>query len=309
MKTSVIPDIPGPDPRPRPPQKPLPALSCDAHAHIFGPPDVYPYHPDRSYTPHDALRQDYIHLLHTLGFGRCVLVQPSVYGTDNRLMCDALSLASTDPAGIEWRGVAVLDDAVADAELERLHALGVRAVRLNMQHNGGIDFATASKVARRIAPLGWHMQFLVDITRFDNLASRLAALPTDSVIDHMGHFPAVAGPKHPAFIELLSLMQEGRTWVKLSGPNRTSALDGSPYTDTQALAEELLDHMPKRLVFGTDWPHVQLPTSMPNDGDLVDELYRWLGHDDELAHGVLVDNPARLYSFDGDFPGRHASST
>src|SRR5690606_38926132 len=132
---------------------------------------------------------DYVRLLRTLGFGRCVLVQPSVYGTDNRLMCDALSLAASDPGGIEWRGVAVLDDSVADAELERMHGLGVRGVPLNMQHNGGIDFATASKVARRIAPLGWHMQFLVDITRFENLASRLAGLPTDSVIDHMGHFP------------------------------------------------------------------------------------------------------------------------
>lgn len=294
---SATPDIPGPDSAPRQPRNALPPLSCDTHAHLFGPDTRFPYGLNRSYTPPDALRQDYVNLLHTLGFQRAVLVQPSVYGIDNRLMCDVLSTPAHGAEAIEWRGIAVLDTSVTDVELERLDKLGVRGVRLNMLFRGGIDFATASILAGRIAPLGWHLQFLVDISRFEGLASRLATLPVDSVIDHMGHFPAALGPTLPAFRDLLALLKEGRTWVKVTGPNRISASDSSPFNDAEAIARKLVDSAPERLVFGTDWPHVQIPTSIPNDGDLVDEFFRWIDNDQKLAHQILVDNPAQLYSF------------
>src|SRR5690606_10286360 len=150
--------------------------------------------------------------------------------------------------------------------------IGVRGIRLNMLFRGGIDFAAVQSLASRIAPLGWHLQFLIDITQFEDLAPRISALPVDSVIDHMGHFRSNLGPRHPAFASLLSLMDEGRTWVKVTGPNRISEHSSAPYVDAQALAQALMQARPDRLVFGTDWPHVQIPTPIPDDGSLVDEL-------------------------------------
>lgn len=294
------PDITPPLVNPSKPQHRLPPASCDSHAHIFGPQASYPYATTRSYTPHDASLEDYTRLLHHLGFERAVLVQPSVYGTDNRLMMDALQSVQGDDAdlGIGWRGVAVLDDSVTDAELEHMHSLGVRGIRLNLLYQGAdVGYAQAARLAQRIAPLGWHVQFLVNITTFEDFAGRLARLPVDSVIDHFGHFPAGKGVDVPEFIELKALMRDGRSWVKLSGPNRITSHDTAPFSDVQPLAEDLLEHAPNRLVFGTDWPHVQMRTSMPDDGVLVDELYRWTGNDAALIHQVLVDNPARLYGF------------
>jgi predicted TIM-barrel fold metal-dependent hydrolase len=297
MTLIPTPDIPGPVTLPRKPAHQLPPHSCDTHAHIFGPADRYPYNPVRSYTPPDASLQNYVRLLHRLGFERAVLIQPSVYGTDNRLLADALARSMTEADGIALRGVAVLDENVSDAELERLHSAGVRGARLNLLYKGGVDFASVSKLAQRIAQLDWHLQFLIDLTKFDDLAARLSRLPVESVIDHMGHFPATLGPRQPAFEALMALMREGRTWVKLSGPNRLSANDSAPFPDAQVLARALIGHMPERLVFGTDWPHVALTTTMPDDGDLVDEFFRWIDNDARLAQQILVDNPARLYSF------------
>ena len=291
------PDIPGPKPLSNLPEAVLPAKSCDTHAHLFGPAARYPYHSDRSYTPPDVSRQDYVRLLRTLGFQRAVLVQPSVYGTDNRLLCDTLELAKTKPWGIEWRGIAVTDADIAESELEAMHQLGIRGIRLNMLFRGGIDFATIQGLANRIAPLGWHLQFLIDITQFKDLVSRISALPVDSVIDHMGHFRSDQGPRDPAFTSLLSLLRDGRTWVKITGPNRISSQKMAPYADAQALAQALMHARPDRLVFGTDWPHVQIPTQIPDDGSLVDELYRWAEHDEQLIQSILVGNPEKLYSF------------
>lgn len=291
------PDIPGPLPFPRKPSHVLPRGSCDAHAHIFGPADRYPYNRDRSYTPPDASRADYMSLLRTLGFERAVLIQPSVYGTDNRLLSDALAESIGRAGAIALRGIAVLDENATDEELERLHEVGVRGARLNMLYKGGVEFENVSRLAQRIAPLGWHLQFLIDITQFRDFATRLSNLPVDSVIDHIGHFSAALGAELPAFRELKALMLEGRTWVKLSGPNRISSEKSVPFTDAESLARALISHMPTRLVFGTDWPHVALTSPMPDDGDLVDEFFRWIDDDAGLAQQILVDNPARLYSF------------
>ncbi len=295
---NTAPDIAGPVPHPNKPAHALPPLSCDAHAHVFGPQERYPYSVQRDYTPHDASRQDYARLLHTLGFQRAVLVQPSVYGTDNRLLADALTQSRDDSLGIEWRGVAVLHDSVSDAELEQLDKLGVRGARLNLLNSGAaLSFDNVSRLAHRLEPLGWHLQFLIDISEFEHFRQRMADLPVVSVIDHMGHFPARMGPQSTAFQDLLALMREGRTWVKLSGPNRFSSHDVAPFPDSQVLARALIEHAPQNLVFGTDWPHVRLPTSMPDDGDLIDEFYRWIDNDPQLAQRILVDNPARLYAF------------
>lgn len=293
-----IPDIPGPVEHPARPGLRLPAGSCDTHAHIFGPAEDYPYSPTREYTPPDASLQRYAGLLHHLGFERAVLVQPSVYGTDNRRLLDALRDVAHDSLGIRWRGIAVTSTTVADDTLQAWHALGVRGLRLNLIFQGAeVDFSQARELASRIAPLGWHLQFLIDISRFGDFARQLSELPVPAVIDHMGHFDAQLGTGHPAFRDLIALLKEGRCWVKLSGPNRTSALDRVPFDDVQPIARELLTAAPERMVFGTDWPHVRLRTSMPDDGALVDELGRWTNGDATLLKQVLVDNPAELYGF------------
>lgn len=294
--TWQAPACPAYDPYPRSPDRALPADACDTHFHLFGPLKRYPYKPERSYTPPEAPEAAYRHLLRTLGFQRAVFVQPSVYGTDNARMM-ALLEDSAEGDHIDWRGVAVLDSRVSDAELERLHAAGVRGVRLNLLFRGGVDFATVSAVASRIAPLGWHVQFLMDVSEFPQLRRRLAALPVPSVVDHMGHLPVAKGVGAPGFRDLLALVREGRTWVKLSGPYRMTALARPPYTDVDPFAAALLAANPDRMLFGTDWPHPDIKVPMPNDTDLMADFFRWIEHDEGLLERVMVDNPARLYGF------------
>ncbi|MFA5665040.1 amidohydrolase family protein [Castellaniella sp.] len=295
-----LPDIPGPMDEPSRPRLRLPAGSCDAHAHIFGPAGRFPYSRTRDYTPHDVSRVRYASLLHHLGFQRAVLVQPSVYGTDNRCMLTALAAANEDPLGITWRGIAVADHSVTDEELLTWHTLGVRGLRLNLLFRGAdVDFEQISDLADRISHLGWHLQILMDISSVEHFADTLAELPVDVVFDHMGHFGAWLGVEHPSFRELLALMQEGRCWVKLSGPKRISAYPMPPFVDVVPIAYHLLAVAPNRVVFGTDWPHVRVGQFVPDDGMLVDELRRWVDDDDELWHQVLVDNPAELYGFGG----------
>lgn len=287
----MIPVCAGPDPAPRAPRFAVPPLACDTHAHVFGPAARYPYTPNRSYTPPDATFAQYRALLSTLGVERGVLVQPSVYGTDNRLLADTLR-----NAGPNFRGIAVLDATASDAELEALNALGVRGLRCNLLFRGGVAFADVEALARRVAPLGWHLQFLLDVSQFEHLEKRLSALPVDSVIDHMGHLPAAEGPKHPGFRALLSLLRQGRTWVKLSGSYRVTGQAAPPYGDVAPLARALIEAAPDRCVWATDWPHPQIPVAMPNDGDLMDQLADW-APDAETRRAILVDNPARLYGF------------
>ncbi|MGH8600627.1 MAG: amidohydrolase family protein, partial [Burkholderiales bacterium] len=272
-----------------------PPGACDTHAHLFGPTSRFPYQRERSYTPPDATEDAYRHMLRTLGFSRAVLVQPSVYGTDNRRMLETLSARRPDD-DIQWRGVAVVDRDVTDAELERLHAVGVRGIRMNLLFPGGIDFAAMEQLGGRIADLGWHAQLFVDVSRFDRLAERVSRLRVDAVVDHMGYMATSKGLKDPGFQDLLALLRDGRTWVKLSGPNRITALDRSPYTDVDPFLTALLEARSDRCVFGTDWPHVQLSTPMPNDGSLVDEFLRLVTSPAD-RQAILVDNPARLYGF------------
>ncbi|MDN5515265.1 amidohydrolase family protein [Ectopseudomonas composti] len=289
------PTIPGADPMPRAPREALPAGACDSHAHLFGPQEHYPYQHIRSYTPPEASEASYRRLLHTLGFQRAVLVQPSVYGTDNRLMLDTLARQRPDDA-IEWRGVAVVNAAITDAELQHMDRLGVRGVRVNLVFPGGVEFSDIEALSRRIAELGWHVQFLLDVSRFEDLAGKLGRLPTPVVIDHMGHLPAHKGTTEPGFAALLKMLDNGKAWVKLTGPNRISAHQRAPYQDVDPLFLALVEANSEHCIFGTDWPHVQLPTPIPNDGELVDELLRLLPSA-ALRQRILVDNPARLYGF------------
>ena len=284
------------DPAPRKPRLTMPPRSCDAHAHVCGPQSRYAYYAERIYTPPDALVSEYRHMLATLGVERAVLVQPSVYGTDNSAMLDAL-----EAAGAQFRGVAVVDENVAQAELERMHEAGVRGVRVNIvdvkdRKAGTLPLASLTRLAARVQPLGWHMEFLMHVDEFPDLDRMLADFPVDTVYGHLGYMKTDKGVATPGFQALLRMMKAGRAWVKLTGPYRISG-EALPHADTNAYAHALIDAAPERVVWGTDWPHVMVKTPMPNDGDLADLLSAWVP-DAKVRERVLVHNPARLYRFD-----------
>lgn len=283
---------PAPDPVPRRPRHRLPAGATDCHAHVIGPAAAFPFVEDRSYTPPDALLPAYLHVLETLGFGRSVLVQPSMHGDDNTVMLRAMAEAR----GVEFRAVAVVSPDIADAELEQLHDAGVRGVRINLVYDGGgVGLDAASRIAERIAGMGWHIQFLADISRIGAGLTALERLPVPIVFDHLGHLPASAGTGDPGFSALAEMVKRGKTWVKLSGAYRVAEHD-FPYPDARPFCEALLAASPARLVWGTDWPHTVCRHPMPNDGDLLDLFCDWVGSANLLKR-ILVDNPAELYGF------------
>ncbi|AEC21783.1 dicarboxylic acid hydrolase [Pusillimonas sp. T7-7] len=266
------------------------ANACDTHAHVIASDTAtYPLTPLRSYTPAPAPEEAYLHMLDATGMTRGVLVQVSVYGTDNRYMT---SILKRHPDRL--RGVAVVAPTVSDQELEKLHQAGVRGVRLNVLFGGGVGFDAMETLAKRIAQLGWHMQLLLDARELPTLLPRLTALSCPIVIDHMGHMPASLGVDHDGFQALLSLVRNHQTWVKLSGAYRLST-DFDQFSDVDIFAQTLIDTAADRMLWGSDWPHVDLK-DMPNTGRLLQQLARW-APDPTVRDGILVNNPARLYDF------------
>jgi 2-pyrone-4,6-dicarboxylate lactonase len=282
--------IPGPDPNPRRPRGLFPALACDCHAHVFGPQDNFPYVPNAAFIPPDASPQEYVRVLRTIGCQRGVLVQPSVYGTDHRCMLAAMAADTS-----MFRGVAVVDENVGENELRALHRAGVRGVRINVaSKTAALRVDQAPRIAARIKPLGWHLQFFVHIEQSASFGELLAKLPVPCVLDHFGHVDASDGVQSAGFQVLLGLARLEHVWFKLTGPYRIST-QGPLYPDVTPLAQALVAAAPDRCVWGTDWPHPNT-MYMPNDGDLADALSEWLP-DAATRQKVLVDNPAHLYNF------------
>lgn len=287
-------DLPPPCAPPRLPVKApsfkLPVGSCDTHAHVIcGDFERYPLVADRSYTPAPAPEEVYLDVLRAMGMQRGVLVQPSVYGTDNRYM---LEVMQRHPE--QLRGVVVVDEHISDEELEHMHALGVRGVRINVLFRGGVNLDLMEHLASRVADLGWHMQFLIDVRFLSEFEARIVKLPCPVVIDHLGHFPAHLGVKEPGFERLRRNVADHGWWVKLSGAYRLS--DRHPdYADTDALARALLEVAPERMLWGSDWPHVAL-NSTPDTHSLLDRLPLWVPCERQRQN-ILVDNPATLYDF------------
>ena len=289
------PECAGPDFNPRSSKRGLPRRACDTHAHIMGPKARYEYSPARIYTPPDCLLNDYLHMLDTLGVERAVLVQPSVYGTDNTVMLEAMKTANG-----RLRGVAVVADDISEAELKQLDTAGVRGVRVNIvdvkdRKPGTLPMAALKKLAQRIAPMGWHMEFLMHADEFPDLDRQFADFPVDIVLGHLGYLTIGKAPEDPGFQALLRLMKSGKAWVKLTGPYRVTAAP-LPYPDTLPFAKALLEANLERVIWGTDWPHVMLKGTMPNDGALADVLFDWIP-DPTLRQQVLVRNAEKLYGF------------
>ena len=281
----------------------LPPGSVDAHCHVFGPGAMFPYAPERKYTPCDASKAQLFALREHLGFARSVIVQATCHGADNRAMVDACN-ASNGMA----RGVATVKRGVSDKELADMHSAGVRGVRFNFVKRL-VDFTPKDElleIASRIAPLGWHVVIYVEAVDLPELWSFVTTLPTTIVVDHMGR-PDVSKPmKGPEFELFVKFMREhGNVWSKVSCPERMSvtgpkALNGEPglehgtYRDVVPFAKRIVDTFPDRVLWGTDWPHPNLKDHMPDDGLLVDFIPH-IATTPALQRKLLVDNPMRLY--------------
>jgi predicted TIM-barrel fold metal-dependent hydrolase len=268
-----------------------PPGATDCHMHIFGPHARYPLSPGRGYTPPEAGIALYRDMLSTIGLERTVVVQPSVYGTDNAVTLDAVEALGRDRA----RAVLVVDEAFDLPGLRAMAARGACGVRFNAVSGNGTPLAQLEALADRLAQLGWHLQLYAHPAEMLALEPVLARLPCPLVIDHMGGVKAAeGGTEDPGFRALLRLL-EGGAWAKLCG-YRASA--GAPYADVAGMARAMIAAAPDRCVWGTDWPHPSLhsPEEVPDDGVLLDALGAWAPRDDQ-RQAILVDNPARLYGF------------
>jgi predicted TIM-barrel fold metal-dependent hydrolase len=296
-QTVFAPLCQAPDPELRSPKIQFPAGAVDCHAHVCGPASQFPYAQERIYTPPDATLESYQALLKMLRVDRAVLVQPSVYGTDNRAMLAALKTHPT-----QLRGVAVIPNDVNefdDLELEQLHRSGVRGIRCNIvdvaDPSAGLPIQTLKDLANRIKPFGWHLELLMHVNEYPNLAKVFEDFPVDLVFGHFGYSHAKHGIKNEGFQGLLELLKNEQAWVKMTGPYRIC--DGDlPYTDMRPFNDAVIKANPHRLVWGTDWPHVMVKKQMPHDADLCDLLGSLVG-DEHLRKSILVDNPCILYDF------------
>jgi predicted TIM-barrel fold metal-dependent hydrolase len=278
------------DRNPRPVGFRAPPGSCDTHFHVFEHSPRYPFSPARAYTPAVATNEAYRHMLHALGLERAVLVHPTTYGTDNSLLLDVLRDHRN------YRGIAVVDFGVTDAQLEQLDRAGVRGIRITAVSAGGVPLAQLDALCARIAPLGWHAQLFVRAEMMLELAPRLPELPVPVVLDHFGGLTAAHAGSSRELDTLLGLLGSGRIWVKLSAVYRAS-LEGPPYRDMLPIARAIIDKAPDRLLWGSDWPHPNLRGKpMPNDGDLLGLLAAW-APEELLRRRILADNPAVLYGF------------
>ncbi len=273
----------------RPPKQKALNLTCDCHFHIFGPYDRFPLDAGRTYTPPPALVEQYLAMADTVGIGRMVVVQASVYGTQNEVTLDAVQQFGLHRA----RAVAVIDDSFDDAALRRMHERGVRGVRFNMVSGNGTPEAQLDALARRLAPLGWHIQIYAEGDKLAEIAPRLAQLPVELVIDHSGGVKAALGTAHRQFQALLCLLDSGRAWIKVCSYRASSA--GAPWSDVAPNVKALVAAAPERCVWGTDWPHPSM-NPVPEAGLLFDQFVEWVP-DAATRQRILVDNPAKLYGF------------
>ncbi|MFC4313198.1 amidohydrolase family protein [Steroidobacter flavus] len=279
-------------PSPSKPTFRAPPGAVDAHCHVFGPGDVFPYAPERKYTPCDAPKEKLWELRDYLGFERNVIVQATCHGADNRALVDALK-ASNNRA----RGVATVKQDVTDAELQALDAAGVRGVRFNFVKRlvDTTPREVLHSIAERIKPLGWHIVIYFEAAELHELYDFFTSLPTTVVVDHMGRpdvTKPVDGPEFELFVRLMR--ENANFWSKVSCPERLSKTGPDAYDDVVPFARRIVETFPDRVLWGTDWPHPNMKSHMPDDGKLVDFIPR-IARTAELQRKLLVDNPMTLY--------------
>ncbi len=270
-----------------------PPNATDCHHHIYS--SRFRIDPKSTLRPGDASVSDYKLLQKRIGTSRNVVVQPSTYGVFNDGLVESLR-----EFGPTARGVAVVNDGVTDDELKRLDREGVRGVRFNLATPGGATtLEMLEPVAKRVAPLGWHVQFNMSADMTVAAKDVLYRLPCPMVFDHLAHLPEPAGISHPAFAVVVDLLQKGKAWLKLSGAYADTKVGPPTYADSTAVAKAYVKAAPDRLVWGSDWPHPTeqgKPASLPDDAVLFDLLAEW-APDEAVRNRILVDNPAKLYGF------------
>ena len=269
-----------------------PPNATDCHHHIYS--SRFRIDPNSTLRPGDASVADYRLLQKRIGTSRNVIVQPSTYGVYNDGLIEALG-----ECGPTARGVAVVNTSVTDEELKRLDVARVRGVRFNLATPGGATtMEMLEPIAKRIAPMGWHVQF--NMSADATLAAKdvLNRLPCQIVFDHLAHMPQPAGTGHPAFAVVVDLLQKGKAWVKLSGAYADTKIGPPTYADTIPVAQAYVKAAPERCVWGSDWPHPseQSKPTLPDDAVLFDLLAQW-APDEAVRNRILVDNPAKLYGF------------
>jgi 2-pyrone-4,6-dicarboxylate lactonase len=267
-----------------------PPGAVDAHCHVFGPMAQFPFSAAAKYLPQDAGPNALFALRDQLGFTRNVIVQASCHGTDN-----AATLHAIAQSGGKARGVAVVDPVISDAELAALHQGGMRGVRFNFLKRL-VDNAPKDKfleVATRL-PIGWHVVIYFEADILEEMREFIAAIPVPVVIDHMGRPDVAQGPDGAdmrAFRRLLESRDD--IWFKATCPDRLDA-GGDPWAAFAAAVRPLVEDYPDRCLWGTDWPHPNMESNIPDDGHLVDMIPR-IAVTEELQHKLLIDNPMRLY--------------
>ena len=283
---------PPPNPNPSQPRLALPPGACDSHCHIFGPFGRFPLPDDRSFTPAEAPEAALRRLHARLGLGRAVIVQSQGHGFDHRPVLEALA-----GGGKRYRGVALVRPEATPAEVARLDAGGFRGVRFSfLAHLGGKPHPAAVRaVLGLVRPHGWHVAIHVAGPGLVENEAFIRSIEAPVVIDHMGRPDLAEGADGPAMAALRRLLDGGRVWVKLSGADRIS-LAGPPYHDAARLAAGLARHAPERVLWGTDWPHVNLHGPMPDDGALLD-LVGEIAPTEAARRLMLVDNPAAVFGF------------
>lgn len=279
-------------PQPSKPAFVPPPGAVDAHCHVFGPGDAFPYAPERKYTPCDAGKAKLFELRDYLGFERNVIVQATCHGSDNRAMMDALN--ATDGRS---RGVATVTPDVTEDALRAMHAAGVRGVRFNyvkrLVDPKPDDYYRG--IIAKIAPLGWHVVIYFEAADLAEKWDFFTSLPTPVVVDHMGRpdvTKPVDGPEFALFVRFMA--ENENVWSKVTCPERLSASGPPDYDDVVPFAKLLVERFPDRVLWGTDWPHPNMKSHIPDDGRLVDHIPR-IAVTAELRQALLVDNPMRLY--------------
>jgi predicted TIM-barrel fold metal-dependent hydrolase len=284
----------------------VPPAACDCHVHVFGRAPQYPYVAQRGYTPPPAGTDDLLKLQNALSLSRVVIVQPSVYGTDNSCTLDGMRQLGPERA----RGVAVIDAKTTAAQLEEMHEAGIRGARVNLETGGVSDPAISrsnlNAATRRVAPLGWHVQIYTRLSVVEAVHDDVMKSDVPVVFDHFGGAQAVGGVDQPGFAALLDLVRSGKAYVKVSGHYRSST-KAPAFDDVAPLARALIAANPDRIVWGTDWPHPHhadpgkefeefTPSFDIDDGLALGLLPRW-APTAATRRKILVDNPARLYDF------------
>ena len=276
-----------------PPKLKAPANAADCHMHTYDP-ARFPMPPNPRVAPTNATVEDYRLLQKRIGTTRVVVVQPRNYATDNRVTLHAISQLGPDA-----RGVAVVTPAITDAELKVFHAGGIRGIRFSLADpsSRAVNPVMVEPLAKRVADLGWNVQFNVQGDMIDEMASLLRRLPTPIVFDHLAHPPLPAGIDHSSHKIVRELIDKGRTWVKVSGAYSNSKIGPPSYPEATKIAQAFVKAAPERLVWGSDWPHPGLPNdNKPNDALLFDLLTEW-APDEATRNRILVQNPEALYGF------------